>query len=238
MHMDMSVEHSDPNGFTSRLLSLICGRPHTLSISGHTHIQRHLFFGKEAGFTGPGEHHHFNTICVRGAGYRGMFDELKIPSCQAEDGVPAGYSYITFTKTDYRIVYKPSRHSADHQLNVFVPDVLKVRDIAKTKILVNVFAGSEKSTVRMRVNGAAWQPMTLTPQPDPSISWVMATEKTATPWLGSKYNLKDKPTIAHHIWESRLPGDLKAGTHTLEVETVDMFGQQASKVTFFRVREA
>lgn len=236
MHMDMSTEH--PDDFSRRLLSLISGRPHTLSISGHTHIQRHLFFGKEAGFAGPGEHHHFNTICVRGAGYRGMFNELKIPSCQAEDGVPAGYSYITFTKNDYKIVYKPSRHPADYQMNVFVPDVIKVKDVPRTKIVANVFAGSEKSAVRMRVNGDAWQPMVFTPQADPSIAWVMAAEKAPNPWLGSKYNPKDKPTIAHHIWECRLPHDLKLGTHTLEVETVDMFGQRAGHVAFFRVREA
>ena len=68
MHMDMHVDKHDTKAFTNRLLSLISGRPHTLSISGHTHIQRHLFFGKDAGFDGPGEHHHFNSICVRGPG--------------------------------------------------------------------------------------------------------------------------------------------------------------------------
>jgi hypothetical protein len=237
MHMDMHVDKPDSRAFTNRLLSLISGRPHTLSISGHTHIQHHLFFGKDAGFAGPGEHHHFNTICVRGAGYRGMFDELKIPSCQAEDGTPAGYSYISFTKTGYSIRYKPSRHPADHQMNVFVPAVLKPQDISNTKVLVNVFAGSQRSAVRMRVNGGQWQTMALNPQPDPSISWVLAEEKTPESWLGSKYNSKDKPANAFHMWEAKLPANLKGGTHTLEVNTVDMFGQKDAKVTFFRVTE-
>ncbi len=233
---------ADDNGptlaFTRRLMGLLSGRPHTLSISGHTHIQRHLFFGPEVGFAGPGRHHHFNTICVRGAGYRGMFDELKIPTCQAEDGVPAGYSYVTFTRDGYRIRYKPSRHPADYQMNVFVPALIPPRRVASTTVLANVFAGSERSTVRMRVNGGAWRPMALSPQADPSIAWVMAEEKTPTSWLGSKYNPADTPVVAHHVWEAKLPAALAAGTHTLEVETTDMFGQRDAKATFFRVSEA
>ena len=166
-----------------------------------------------------------------------MFDELKIPTCQAEDGTPAGYSYISFTKTGYSIRYKPSRHPADHQMNVFVPAVLKPQDIASTKVLANVFAGSQRTIVRMRVNGGEWQTMTLNPQPDPSISWVLAAEKSPESWLGSKYNPKDKPANAFHIWEAQLPANLKSGTHTLQVEAVDMFGQKDAKATFFRVTE-
>jgi len=224
--------------FTRRLMGLISGRPHTLSISGHTHINRHLFFGDEVGFTGPGQHHHFNTICVRGAGYRGMFNELQIPSCQAEDGVPAGYSYVTFTKDSYRIRYKASRHPADYQMNVFVPAVLHPQRVAGTTVLANVFASSERSTVKMRINGGAWEPMTFSPQADPSIAWVMNEEKTPTSWLGSKYNPADTPATAYHIWEGKLPDSLPEGTHTLEIEAVDMFHQRDIKATFFRVLAA
>jgi hypothetical protein len=238
MHIDMSVDGDDHTTFTNRLLSLISGRPHTLSISGHTHIQRHLFFGKDAGFSGPGEHHHFNTICVRGAGYRGMFDELQIPTCQAEDGVPAGYSYISFTRTGYTIRYKASRHPADYQMNVFVPAVLKLKDLAKAQVITNIFAGSKRSAVRMRVNSGAWLPMKLAPQKDPSISWVMAAEKKPESWLGSKYNPQDEPVVCIHIWQTDLPPTLKPGTHTVEVESVDMFGQKDTATTLFRIVSA
>ncbi len=238
-HPDTPPADPDPTeAFTRRLMGLISGRPHTLSISGHTHINRHLFFGSEVGFTGPGKHHHFNTICVRGAGYRGMFNELKIPTCQAEDGVPAGYSYITFTRDNYRIRYKASRHPADYQMNVFVPAVLHPRQVAGTTVLANVFASSERSTVKLRINGGDWKPMTFNPQADPSIAWVLEEEKTPTSWLGSKYNPADKPAVAYHVWEAKLPDGLVAGTHTLEVETVDLFGQRYDAVTFFRVSAA
>jgi hypothetical protein len=65
----------------------------------------------------------------------------------------------------------------------------------------------------------------------------MEEEKTPTSWLGSKYNPGDTPAVAHHVWEANLPA-LPAGTHTLEVESVDMFGQRDSKATFFRVSAA
>jgi len=217
---------------------LISGRPYTFSISGHTHIQNHWFFGKEAGFDGPGEHHQFNTICVRGAGYRGMFDELRIPTCQAADGTPAGYSYISFTKTGYTIRYKASRHPADYQMNIFVPPLMKLSDAQNAKVLANVFGGSKRSVVRMRVNGGDWLPMTLTPQWDPSISWVLDAQKKPESWLGSHYNPKDEPATCSHIWQAALPAKLKQGAHTLEVESVDMFGQRDVQRTMFRIHEA
>ena len=152
MHIPLTGESADEKSFAKRLLGLLSGRPHTLSMSGHTHIQRHSFLSADHGFAGPGTHHHFNSICVRGDGYRGMFDELRIPTCQACDGTPNGYSYITFTKTSYSIRYKPSRQAADYQMNVFVAARVKAKQLAETIVQANVFAGSEKSIVRMRVN--------------------------------------------------------------------------------------
>ena len=78
--------------------------------------------------------------------------------------------------------------------------------------------------------------MTLTPQADPSISWVLDAQKKPESWLGSKYNPNDTPATCSHIWEAAMPGDLKQGTHTLEVESVDMFGQRESQRTLFRIR--
>ncbi len=234
MHIPITGEGDDDKAFCKRLMNLISGRPHTLSISGHTHIQKHSFHGPESGFSGPGLHHHFNTICVRGEGYRGMFDELRIPTCQARDGTPNGYSFITFTKDSYKIRYKPSRGPDDYQMNIFVSPRIRLSRLKKEMIRANIFAGSPKSKIRMRVNDGHWLPMELTSQPDPSMSWVFATQKSNKPWLGSFYLLESVPD-SHHIWQAPMPATLSVGTHTVEVESTDIFGQVDRAVTLFRV---
>ena len=237
MHIPLTGPSDEERAFARQFLGLIAGRPHTLSISGHTHVQRHTFHGPADGFAGPGEHHHFNTICVRGDGYRGMFDELRIPGCMAADGTPNGYSFVTFTRAGYAIRYKAARGPDDYQMNLFVPARLRPKALAGAVVQANVFAGSPRSTVRMRVNGGPWRAMVLTPQPDPAMTWVLESQAGPQPWLGSRYNRADVPDC-HHLWQANLPADLPAGTHTVEVEAVDLFARADRATTLFRVLPA
>ena len=236
MHIPITGENEDEKIFSGRLLKLLSGRKVTLSMSGHTHRQRHTFHGPADGFAGPGEHHHFNSVCVRGEGYRGMFDELRIPTCQSVDGTPNGYSFLTINKDGYSIRYKGSREREDYQMNIFVAPKIRGRDLPKHLVRANVFAGSSKSTVKFRVGKGDWQPMELVPQKDPSMVWVLTEQAKPESWLGSKYRLTaDQLPDSFHIWQAAVPTDLKKGTHTLQVETTDMFGQTDTAVTVFRV---
>ncbi|HEV7301114.1 MAG TPA: calcineurin-like phosphoesterase C-terminal domain-containing protein [Tepidisphaeraceae bacterium] len=236
MHIPITGENDDEKAFCKRLMGLLSGRRCTLSMSGHTHRQRHTFHGEESGFSGPGQHHHFNSICVRGEGYRGMFDELRIPTCQSVCGTPNGYSFLFINKDGYSIRYKGSRERADYQMNIFVSPRIRTKDLGRQLVRANVFAGSERSTVRMRVNGGSWLPMDLTPEQDPSMKWVLESQVKPESWLRSKYRLEanDLP-LSYHIWQAPLPTEIAVGTHTLEVESTDMFGQSDRGVTLFRV---
>jgi hypothetical protein len=51
--------------------------------------------------------------------------------------------------------------------------------VAKTSVYVNVFAGSEKSTVKLCVNGGKWTPLKNTVEPDPYYVQLHAAEKLA-----------------------------------------------------------
>jgi C terminal of Calcineurin-like phosphoesterase/Calcineurin-like phosphoesterase/N terminal of Calcineurin-like phosphoesterase len=234
MHIPITGTADDAKAYSRRLLNLISGRPYTLSMSGHTHIQRHTFHGAADGFSGPGEHHHFNSICVRGDGYRGMFDELQLPCCLAVDGTPNGYSFIEFTKTGYAIRYKGSRQPENYQMNIFVSPRIRRSRVKSEMVKANVFAGSPRSKVRMRVNKGAWQPMELSPQEDPNMKWVFETQSQPKPWLGSNYN-RDAIPDSYHIWQAPLPRVLAEGTHRVEVESVDMFGRTDRATSLFRV---
>ena len=210
--------------FTKRFLAALDGRPHTLSISGHTHRQAHYFLGREFGWTGDAPHHHFNTVCVRGVGYRGGLDEDGIPFCVSTCGAPNGYSFLTFEGNRYAIEYRASRKPADYQMNVYAPMRVAAKATGRPEVLVNVFAGSERSRVEVRVAGGAWQPMQLTYRPDPAIETMFREQDGPTPWFGLRYHHgTDRPS--EHLWVARLPERIPLGMQLIEARTTDMFGQ-------------
>jgi signal peptidase I len=51
----------------SDFLKLLAGRPHTVSLSGHTHTTEHHYFSVESGFSGPSPHHHHVMTTVSGS---------------------------------------------------------------------------------------------------------------------------------------------------------------------------
>lgn len=60
------------------------------SIAAHWHRQSHFFLGAEAGWTGPGEHHHLVQGTSCGSWWGGALDELGIPHATMSDGTPNG----------------------------------------------------------------------------------------------------------------------------------------------------
>ena len=76
--------------------------------------------------------------------------------------------------------------------------------------------------------------MKLAPGPDPSITWVLEAQNKPESWLGSKYT-HDTVSDSQHIWAAPLATTLTAGTHIVEVESKDMFGQVDRATSLFRV---
>jgi hypothetical protein len=55
-----------PNGSPPEL-NLRCGRPNTISLSGHTHRTEHHYFRVNGGFEGSTPHHHYVMTAVSGS---------------------------------------------------------------------------------------------------------------------------------------------------------------------------
>ena len=108
---------------------------------------------------GAKPHHHIVNVTVSGTWWKGSKDERGIPHTTMRDGAPNGYSIITFDGAKATFDFKASRFPANHQLRIHAPVALAAADVAKTSVYVNVFAGSEKSTVKLRVNGGKWTPL-------------------------------------------------------------------------------
>jgi hypothetical protein len=226
-----------------KIFSLLEERPHTLSVSSHLHDQVHIFVDDKFGWKGSKPHHHFVNATVSGSWWCGMIDELGIPHATMNDGAPNGYSIITFNGVTYSIVFKAARRPADYQMNIYLADDIPLSGLDTTKVLVNVFAGSERSNVNMRFDEKSkWLKLEQVVAIDPQCLRM----HQLSPILDQKVNgvileevfgwKMDYPHKSRHMWEGSLPGDLNKGTHKITVRTNDMFGQTYTSHRIFRIR--
>jgi hypothetical protein len=201
------------------LYRLIEKRRFCMSISGHTHHHEHRFITKADGWQGPEPHHHVINVTVSGSWWSGAPDERGIPHTTMADGAPNGYSIISFDGAKYRLDFKAAGRSSDYQMQIHAPESVAADQVAGTDIYVNVFNGSDRSTVRMRIGDGEWAPMAKVRRPDPGFEAVVKAEEA----------LKDKtwrklpnPKASSHLWHARLSASLPPGVHLIHVRTTDM----------------
>ncbi len=217
-----------------RLFEILSGHTSTLSLSGHTHFQRHWFFGQSHGYTAGGEHHHLNGATASGSWYRGATDVRGIPHSTMRCGAPNGYNVVTFDGADYNAQFKASSEPADSQMRIWVPGGVSSAESGGAEILVNVFGASERSRVWLRVNDGAWAPMQQSIRPDPFLEAIKARERGDSPPDGRPIPSLDD---SHHLWIGSLPEALEPGFHRISVRTVDMFGNEYQDSTLLHVLE-
>lgn len=226
-----------------RLYEILQNRKHTFSISGHVHEQINLFVVEDMGWKGELPHHHLINATVCGSWWCGLQDESGIPHATMNDGAPNGYSIVTFDGNSYSVRFKAARRPADYQMNIYLPDELTQNELDTTNVLANIFAGSSRSKVEMRIGkNDEWISMQQVDTIDPQVlrmhllSPVLDTEidgQTLEDVFGYKM---DYPSISNHIWQGKLPEGLEIGTHTVTVRTTDMFNQSWTGHRIFRVR--
>ena len=232
--------------------------PHTFSLSAHWHRNENFFMDASMGWHGEEPHHHLvnNTAC--GSWWKGDFDEVGLPHTTMADGGPNGYSIITFDGNTYSVEFKAARRPADYQMNIFAPESVSVSDAVATDAIVNVFAGSERSTVEFRVGDSGWCPMSREPGPDPVYEAAYNREIAILDVAAEQAGLMDDPKEARkkmqsafwplvrtstapretgHLWRATLPGGLTPGSHFIEVRTTDMFGHTYTGRRVLRVVE-
>ena len=230
-----------------KLMNLLGDRPHTLSLSAHTHIQRDDFVGPEHGWHGDQPHHHHNHATTSGSWWQGTLDEVGIPHTTMRDGAPNGYGIFTFSGNEYSIRFKAARRPADYQMNIWTPWEVESDETGNTDILVNVFGGTKRSTVEYRLGESnKWVKMDYMPQKDPFFVDVKArdemidlerkmhnvirdtmdttiNEDTKIPQRGRRLNFGVPKS--YHMWQGKLPENVPTGTYVIYVRTTDMFGQ-------------
>jgi hypothetical protein len=207
----------------SALFEILKDRPHTLSLAGHHHYQENRFYGPEEGFDGPQPHHQLTHAATSGSWWLGADDEIGIPHTTMSDGVPNGYSIIQFDGHRYSIRFKAARRSADYQMNIFAPGATTPEDAAETEVLVNVFSGSERTRVEMRLGeDGDWMPLRREAREDPY--YLAAIERDLQRNPRPQFFLP--PAIeSPHLWVGALPANPPPGTYAIEVRATNMYGQ-------------
>jgi hypothetical protein len=231
-----------------RLFALLQDFPNTFSLSAHWHRQEHFFLDGEQGWPGAEPHHHLVKGTACGSWWTGQFDPLGVPHATMADGTPRGYSVITFDGTDYSQEYKVMRRPAEYQMNIHAPNVVAAADAASAAVVVNVFFGSERSTVDMRLGDSGpWIPMQQVTGQDPfyvemydrqvqlltRIARDRGIEQVTDDILrdiGRDYmaingRTSPVPRDTGHLWTASLPPDPPPGSHFIHVRTTDMYGQ-------------
>jgi C terminal of Calcineurin-like phosphoesterase/N terminal of Calcineurin-like phosphoesterase/Calcineurin-like phosphoesterase len=198
----------------ARLFSLLQDRPHVLILSGHTHYQRHVFYGPADGWPGAAPLHEYNVAAACGSFWGGPADADGIPIATMADGTPHGYGVLTCRGTAVQLDYVAARHPADFQLALHVPAAVAPRQ-AYVPFFANVFNGHDGWTVEARVDDRAWVPLRRTLAWDPSYAALyLAQDEFSRPLATPR--LPD-PFICYHVWRAYLPTDLAVGSHRVVV---------------------
>lgn len=172
------------------------------------------------------------------------------------DGAPNGYGVFTFSGNQYSIRFKAARRPADYQMNIWAPWEVASAETGETDVIVNVFGGTKRSTVEMRLGEVGtWEPMIYMPQEDPYYKALKARDdadqlerklhialrETLKPQLKEESELPHRGRVINaatkstHIWQAKLPADARKGTHVIYVRTTDMFGQTFTGRRIIRV---
>lgn len=238
----------------------ILGRfPHTFSISAHWHVQDHFFLGAEHGWPREEPHHHLVSATACGGWWTGARDEVGLPHATMPDGVPNGYSIVTFDGASYSVEFKAARRPADYQMDISLPNAVAAEDVASTEVVVNVFAGSPRSVTEMRIDGRGpWTLLDRQRRLAPTYVDLKAREEKLRQLLfrdlpederaGAQIHHLEgsmeaygrrlpRPAESNHLWAGRLPAGLSPGMHSVEVRTTDMFGRVYTARQPFRVLE-
>ncbi|MBT7981515.1 MAG: metallophosphoesterase [Akkermansiaceae bacterium] len=222
-------------GNRQKLYRLIEKRRYTMSISGHTHWHAHKLIDEKDGWKGKEPHHHIINVCVSGTWWKGNKDEVAIPHATMRDGAPNGYSIITFDGTKHTLDFKAARQPASYQLSIHAPDQIDPKNEKRQFIYVNVFNGSAKSEVKMRIGeGADWIPLKKTVENDPY--YVELREREAINSKDGKTQL-NPPSPSDHLWKVQIPSGLETGSHLIEIEATDHYGRPHKGKRVMRVEK-
>src|SRR5690606_28378123 len=241
-HIPFFDTHPDPAVETfrsadrTRLFGLLQRFDKLLLLSGHGHVQRHVFHDEASGWQGTAPLHEYNLGAACGAFWSGVKDEAGIPDATMADGTPNGYATLRIEAGDYRLAWHPARLPRDDAamtgaMALHAPAVLRRGAYPAWAVYATVFLGTPDPVAEYRVAGDDWAPMRRVERPDPRLLAENVRDDEA-PALRA-YDRSPEATPSTHLWRGALPTDLAIGEHVIEVRVNDPWqGEQRARTTY------
>jgi len=218
-----------------RLFKILENRPYTFSMSGHTHTQRHHFFGQDEGWLQSKPHHHYNVATASGDWWSGKKDEKGIPDAVMRDGTPKGYNIIRFAGNTYSIDFIAAGYPEDYKMRLYGPRTVPHNFRFRGEFYVNFFQGSELCKVEYKINDGDWREMRYTIEQDPFIAGIRYEWDTAEVLLPGIR--PSNPVLSYHLWKIRMPTRLPLGPNTIYVRVTDLHNKVYNDKFDFNVVE-
>lgn len=237
MHIPLLNDKSFRDTDRHKLFDLLKDYPHTLVLSGHTHVQRQNFYDKNDGWYGEKPLHEYNVGAASGNWNSGELNDMGVPDATMADGTPRGYAYVSFKDNQYLIDYKVSGKPEDYKMEIFAPYVIPThiphnRQVS-SRIYVNFFIGKKGDLVEYRIGEGEWKKMRYTEDYDPTyLNLLHRWDYTPELMLGRR---PSHPVKSSHLWMAPIGSGLPVGKHAIEVKVTDMFGRIFSQKKEVRV---
>jgi hypothetical protein len=232
------------------LLSLLSGRPNTLSLAGHTHTTEHHDLGAMDGFTGPGRHHHHVLTAACGSWWSGPYDSSLQPVALSSDGTPRGLHVLEIDRHTYKTRYVAVANSGHPQMRLTLDGceldggnrssetrvrrggALASDECSRTVLAINVFDGGPRTRVTCSLRRAGdylvdrLQPRRQLVHDTTAIETFLRHRDVVKPWV--------EVGACSHLWHAPLPA-LGAGSYVASVEAVDPYGRKHTSSLIFEV---
>ncbi len=215
-----------------QLLALLQGRK-ALVLAGHIHMVYHYLLGEEVGWSDTDPLHQVIASTLSGSWWMGPEDERGIPISTQRDGVPNGFHLFRFAEGSYTERYQGLNASPEFQIRIEVPEgLIDLQDPDRPLqdwIIANVFSGAADHRVVVSVNGEVEVEMERFTDSSPYFVELLQRFPSS---FGPSQAL---PT--NHLWRSPRPAVLQEpGLHTIEVRSLDRYGQTHSSWKAVEVR--
>lgn len=102
-----------------------------------------------------------------------------------------------------------------------MPEIKKVHE---KSVLVNVYAGSADTKVRMQLDNSDWYNLERTDMVDPFVQHIVMMNKIKAYPTHFSRKAALRLSDSDHIWQGELPDGLSKGTHILRIEATEPSG--------------